>query len=955
MGTLAATSEPGTWMVTLTVASGEPLHFTGRWCALLVDRESEAETLSGLLTGAREGRSAVLVLRGKPGIGKSTLLDLAVGLARGFLVLRARGVEVESEIAYAGLHELVWPVVELLPGLRERQRAVLEGALALGPPVGGDPLAVRAATLSLLAAAAQDAPLLVVVDDAHWLDLASAEALAFAARRLDMEGIVALFAIRETEPSAFDRTGLRELRIGGLDEQPATTLLTQHARAIAPAVVQQLVSVAGGNPLALLEVPGALSDGQLEGREPLDEPLPVGHAAERAFAQRLERLPSDARDALVLVAADEQDGGVALASALRARGLSESFAPAERADLISIVDGRIRFTHPLVRSVVYHSAAGEQRRAAHAALAAAYGETSDRSAWHRAAATTGPDETIAAALEDAAARAAARGGLTTAARTFERAAGLTPESETRAQRLLAAATLAHATGRLTWASDLALAGERLANTPAVHADFQHLAAAVERETGSVLNARTLLWESASAIADQDPTRATLMLIDATVVDTMSGDLRAAAASGQRALDQASSCSRAIQQMAAVAANMVANYRGLLPADHVHIDAFRRTVASLPELPATAAVTIEILWTSWYASQLEARHPREKSELDHAIASARKRGALGILPYLLGMGAQLDIREGRWTRASALASEAIELAHETRQPGYRAWGLVNAAMIEAAQGLEEGCRTHATQALELAQTSDIASLAVYVSSVLGLLEVGVGNIPRAIEHLEQCAQRAEACGLTHPNVVRYEPDLVEALHAAGDGPQALAAAIRLGQRADRVQSAWGLATAARCRGLLTSEDEFEKEFQAALLLHDRVPGGFERARTQLCYGKRLRLARRHSDAREQLTQALATFEHLAADPWAEHARRELRAIGINIRTPREHPTIETLTPQELRVALIIADGATIQEAATQLVLSPKTIEAHLGRAYRKLRVRNRAQLATKIARDEATAA
>jgi DNA-binding CsgD family transcriptional regulator len=924
--------------------------------ALLVDRESEAEILSGLLAGAREGRSAVLVLRGEPGIGKSALLDLAVGLAPGFLVLRARGVEAESEIAYAGLQELVWPIVELLGGLRERQRAVLEGALALGPPVGGDPLAVRAATLSLLAAAAQDAPLLVVVDDAHWLDPPSAEALAFAARRLDMEGIVALFAIRETEPSAFDRTGLRELRIGGLDEQPATTLLAQHAtRAIAPAVVQQLVSVAGGNPLALLEVPGALSDGQLEGREPLDEPLPVGHGAERAFAQRLERLPPDARDALVLVAADEQDGGVALASALRARGLSESFAPAERAGLIAIIDGRIRFTHPLVRSVVYHSAVGEQRRTAHAALAAAYGESSDRRAWHRAAAATGPDETIAAALEDAAARAAARGGLTTAARTFERAAGLTPASDTRAERLLAAATLAHATGRFAWASDLALAGERLANTPAVHADFQHLAAAVERETGSVLNARTLLWESASAIADHDPTRATLMLVDATVVDTMSGDLLAAAASAQRALEQASSCSRAIEQMAAVAANMVANYRGLLPADHVHIDAFRRTVASLPQLPATAAVTIEILWASWYAKQLEARHAREKSKLDHAIASARKRGALGILPYLLGMGAQLDIREGRWTRASALASEAIELAHETRQPGYRAWGLVNAAMIEAAQGLEGDCRAHATQALELAQASDIGSLAVYVSSVLGLLELGVGNIPRAIEHLEQCAQRAEACGLTHPNVVRYEPDLIEALHAAGDDAQALAAAIRLGQRADRVQSAWGLATAARCRGLLTSEDEFEKEFQAALVLHDHVPGGFERARTQLCYGKRLRRGRRNSDAREQLTQALATFEHLAADPWAEHARRELQAIGISTRTPREHPTIETLTPQELRVALIIADGATIQEAATQLVLSPKTIEAHLGRTYRKLRVRNRAQLATTIARDEATAA
>ena len=920
----------------------------------LIGRESEAEVLSGLLlAAAREGRSGVLVLHGEPGIGKSALLDLAVELAAGFRVLRARGVEAESEIAFAGLQELLWPVIELLPGLPERQRTVLEGALGVGPVVTGDPLAVRAATLSVLVAAVQDAPLLVVVDDADWLDRPSAEAVAFAARRLDSKGVVVLVAMREEEPSAFDSAGLRKLRIGGLREQPARRLLSEHAAGeIAPAVVEQLMSVAAGNPLALLEIPGAaLPAGQLEGRELLDEPLPVGSGIKQAFARRLEQLPPDTRDTLLVTAASEQDEGAVLAAALQMRGLSETaLAPAEHAGLITITDGRIRFKHLLVRSVVYHGASREQRRAAHAALAAACDKTADRRAWHLAAAAVGPDEKIAAALEDAAARAAARGGLATAARTYERAARLTPDSDARGGRLLAAATLAHATGRLAWTSDLVLAGLPLATTATVRADFQHLAAMVERESGSVQRARTMLRDGAAAIADQDPTRATLMLIDTTPVDMMSGDLAAAAESAQQALAQASFCSSAIQQIADVVANMIASLRGLLPADQVHIDALRRTLASLPELPATLAVTTEMSWATWYAHQhLESRNARD-NELDRAITAARARSALGILPALLSFGAILDIREDRWTRAIALASEAIELADAAGQPSYRAWGLLGLAMVEALQGRQENCRAHASEALKLGQASDNAAVALYVRSTLGLLELGVGNIPGAVEQLEQCAQRAKATGFLHPDIARYEANLVEALHAAGDHTQACAAADLLAQHAEQVRSPWGLATAARCRGLLANkEEESEKQFLAALALHEHFPSPFECARTQLCYGEKLHRTRRSDVARKQLRQALHTFEHLAADPWAERARRELRGTGIKTRRLRHHPAIDTLTPQELRVALIIAGGATIQEAATQLFLSPKTIEAHLGRAYRKLGIRNRAQLATTMAR------
>jgi DNA-binding CsgD family transcriptional regulator len=902
------------------------------------------------------GRSGVLVLRGEPGIGKSALLDLVVRLARGFGVLRALGTESESGIAFAGLQELVRPVAGLVAGLPERQRAVLAGALALGPPVDGDPLAVRAATLSLLAAAAERTPLLVVVDDAQWLDSASADALAFAARRLDMDGVVALFALREAEPSAFDPSGLPELRIEGLDEQSAGVLLAERsACTIAPHVADQLVRVAHGNPLALLEVPAALSDAQRSGREALEEPLPVGTGVERAFTPRLHRLPSDARAALLLAAAGGADEPSALASALRARGLSQNaLARAEHDGLIAIAAGRTRFTHPLIRSVVYQSASSEQRRAAHAALAAALDESADRRAWHLAAAATGPDETIAAALEDAAARAAARAELATAARTHQRAAALTPEADTQAQRLLAAATLAYASGRLDWASALVHEGRPFPNSPVLRADFQWLAAVVARDRGSLIEARRMLWESAAGIASRDPTRAALMLIDAMHADVMSGNEHAALASGRHARDYAAGSSPTIRRLVGVLAESVAINLGATPADQVDLTKPRSIAASALELYPGGWTAVEMLWASWYAVASE-RSGHRDDELDLAIAQARRRGALGRLPYLLGMGAQLDFREDRWTRARVRASEALELAAQTGQPTYRSWGLVNAAIVEAAQGREEACRAHAYDALELVEAAGIGSLSVYASATLGFLELGLGHVSAAVERLEQCARQAAAAGLAHPNVVRYEADLVEALRAAGREQDALEAADLLERRAQRVSSSWGLAMAARCRGLLAEAHIFDDVFRAALVLHDSVPSAFERARTELCYGERLRRARRRTEAREHLARAFAVFERLSAEPWAARARRELQATDVSTRPRRDQRMTETLTPQELRVVLLLAGGATIREAAGQLFLSPKTIEAHLGRAYRKLGVHNRAQLATRLAHQQPAAA
>jgi hypothetical protein len=482
-----------------------------------------------MLVAAREGRSGVLVLRGHPGIGKTALLERAVREAEGFRLLQARGVEPESEIAFAGLQELFAPVADRLDTLPDRQRAVLARALALGPPVPGDPQAVRAATLSMLAATAEDSPMLVLIDDAHWVDPPSAEALTFAARRLDSEGVVALFAIREAEPSAFEPDGLPVLQVRGLADQAAWDLIADHAGPeLSPAVYEQLIAIAGGNPLALLELPETLTAGQRDGSEPLIEPLPVGADLERGFVRRLGPLPPDSREALLIAAAAGQDDPGTLAAALRTRGLDESaFDHAEQAGLATIADGSLRFRHPLLRSVVYQAASGDQRRSAHAALAAAADDTADRRAWHLAAAAAGPDERVAIALEDAGGRAAARGGLTTAARTLERAAQLSPDAKARCPRLLAAANLAYASGRPDWAAALIDEGVPLAETATMTGDFKHLAGAVERLRGSMLASRAVLWEAAERVAGEDPARATLMLIDAFLADHLRADLRCA--------------------------------------------------------------------------------------------------------------------------------------------------------------------------------------------------------------------------------------------------------------------------------------------------------------------------------------------------------------------------------------------------------------------------------------------
>ena len=483
---------------------------------MLFGREHECARLEELLDDARNGHSRALVLRGDPGIGKTALLEYAIERAEGFRVLRAVGIESESKLAFSGLHQLLRPVLGALDQVPEAGAEALRRSLALAEPGEVNPFLVYAGALQLLAAAAEREPILAVVDDAHWLDPASAEAITFAARRLEAESVAVLFAVREGETTRLDARGIPELWIKGLSAEAAGELLAEvNGGSIAAAVAGRLVAATEGNPLALVEIPPMLSEGQRAGTDPLDDPLAVGESVERAFLSRARSLSPRAREALLIAAAS--DSGDLAAIARACGGSVAALDEAEEGGLVRVHGGELSFRHPLVRSAVYAAASAGARREAHAALAEAFGEEdADRRAWHLAAAAIGPDEAIAAALEGAAERARGRGGVGAEARLLERSAALTPDPDHRASRLGQAGWAAFLAG---W-SDESLAllerGLQLVADPLTRADLHDSLAYVfwSRASPAGVHSERCVAE-AESVAERDPVRAAKLLWHAT--------------------------------------------------------------------------------------------------------------------------------------------------------------------------------------------------------------------------------------------------------------------------------------------------------------------------------------------------------------------------------------------------------------------------------------------------------
>jgi DNA-binding CsgD family transcriptional regulator len=919
---------------------------------MLHGRSVERSVVDGLLAGARAGRSGVLVVRGDPGVGKTALLDYAGAAAgaatlgggvagdampgggappgvTGIRVLRGVGVESEAELSFAGLHVLLGPVLDRRFALPRPQRDALDGAFGLRRTESCDRFLVGLAVLSLLAELAEDGPLLCLVDDAHWLDRSSAEALVFAARRLDAEGIAVIFAARDHN-APFPAPGLPVLRLGGLDATAAAALLSEHGAGLPAGARCRVLAEARGNPLALVELCAAYHE-HVPAAGPGAGPALTGRL-QQAFEGQVRRLPGNTR-ALLLVAAAEGSGelGVVLDAAGALGAAAADLGPAEQAGLVRIAGGAVTFRHPLVRAAVYQGAVLSRRLAVHRVLAGALRNPADagRRAWHLAAAATGPDEGVAAELERTAAEASARSGYAAAAAAYERAVQLTADPAAQAGRLTLAAAAAAEIGDFDRARGLAARATAQANDPVVQATLANVRARADVAQGQLPNAHRLLVDGAARIAGADPPRATRMLTYAMHVAWFHGDQALMADTADRLRVVGGSVAELaplVQLMLRLAAQAAERPGDNLPLLAELVARARRARAGDPyDLTMIAIVAL-----------VTGRVSDARDLLAELAADARAQGRIGWLPTMLTCLAQALLFEGRHHDALASATEALQIARDTGQPQWASELNGITAYLAAVDGDQERCRRLVDAVLAEPATAFASAAKPWGHWALGLLDLGRGRPDGALGQLEAIAAGPARY---HASALRSIPDLVET-------------AVRLGQR-DRVHAplarfcAWAQragerstdALAERCRALVGADEDAERHYLAALKLHDE---SFEQARTQLLYGAWLRRARRKAEARTQLRAVADRLDRIGAAPWADRARAELSATGVT--TPRpSRAGLPRLTPQELQVARLAAQGLSNRDIAAQLFLSPRTVGYHLYKAYPKLRVTSRSQL------------
>jgi len=915
---------------------------------MLHGRSAETARIDVLLAAARHGRSGALVIRGEAGVGKTALLDYAAAAA-GMKVLRGTGIESEAELPFAALQLLLRPGLGRLDGLPPPQAQALRGAFGLAGTPGADRFLIGLAALSLLAELAGDGALLCVVDDAHWLDRASADALRFAARRLGSEGVVLLASARE---DGFEAPGLPELTLGRLGREASRALLAEHAPGLPPALADRVLAEADGNPLALLELPAALSGSSkvpvaLAASLELPAPLPLPRRLQQSYYRQVAALPAPTRTYL-LVAAAEETGDLGLVRrAAQALGVPAAAADAaERSGLIAVRASEVAFRHPLVRAAVYQGATSAERGAAHAALAGALDDPlagepdADRRAWHLAAAAAGPDEGVAAALEQAADRARQRLGHAAAAAALERAARLTPAQPDRARRLIAAAGAALDAGHPDAATALADQGQPLTTEPGALAEIARVRAWVAMERGAMHRVHELVVAGAGPIADPDPLAAAAMLRLGAVAGWWAGDAKLV----QDAADRMTTLGRgepvpgpgALQAMADLLAG--------------------RPAAAVPRLAKVVAAGRrggpDELAVRFYAANMALLIGDLDGARDLMLSTAQACRTQGVIRFLAPLSLGLSYANFCLTRFRAAAEDATEglrLAQDTGQPVREAGLYSMLALLAAVAGDEPRCRELAASALSQFAAEEVANVSTMAEWALALLDLGLGRYGAALDRFEMTATGA----LRHYiQPILFAPDQVEAAVRSGAAASAVGGAAdraaeplaRFAAWADATGQPWARAVLHRCRAL-AGDGDADGHFREALRQHEVSGRPFEHARTALLYGEWLRRARRGTDARPHLRTALALFDRTGAAPWAERARAELRATGEPVAAGAPAPDrLSLLTPQELQVVRLAASGATNRDIAAQLFISPRTVSHHLYRAFPKLGVTNRTALA-----------
>jgi DNA-binding CsgD family transcriptional regulator len=882
---------------------------------MLIGRETETAGLGRLLDAARAGTSGALVLRGEAGIGKTALLEHAASEASGFTVLRATGIEYEAELPYAALHQLLRPLEDRIDRLAEPQADALRGALGLAHERQADAFLVGVGVLTLLADAAEEQPLLAVLDDAAWFDHESAHALGFTARRLRAEGVVLLFSVRDDPARPFELPGIETMRVERLADDAARQLVGDVERR------DELVARGAGNPLALLELAG-------------------GHdGTEQAFGKRVKELPEATQTLLLLAAADTTTSLAVIGAAARLIGLDEAaLEPAETAGLVHAVDGRLEFRHPLVRSGIYHAAPFAARARAHRTLADVLtGEqNADRRAWHHAAAVLGTDEEAAAELEGTAWRAIERSGHAAAAAALERAGELSPDDADRTRRLVFAAREAGMAGEQPRALTIL---DRLGELtePALVTAAALMRGWAATDDGARLDAFEHFMLAVRSGHEAAPGLALLAAVRATEV---AGQARTPERlADMRDLLSTISVSPDDERTSLAVAEGFCAF-GVDDFD-VAFPMFKRaTVLAQPSNDALA-----LLHASW-AAGFDGDHLEAARLAARAEQAGRGRGLIAPLPAILMGRATWELAASRFAAAESTAEEALTLAREIGQTGVVAVMLALLARVDAVRGREEDCRRRAAEALALAEARFEAHPESAAETALAQLDLALGRPADALVRLQGVFTGGHA-------IYRHAviDDLVEAAAGAGRSDEALDAVAAWQRWARHSGHPIGDVVLARARALLAPPDDADARFQEALAAHERLAWSFGQARTELAYGEFLRRARRKTQARAQLRAALGRFEALGAAPWADRAASELRATGETARK-RDASTLDQLTPQELQIARLVAEGGRNRDIAARLFLSPKTVEYHLRKIFQKLDIAARTDLIRLVSSGEA---
>jgi len=903
---------------------------------VLLDRHTERAAIDQVLEAVRNGFSGTLVLRGGPGVGKTTLLRYAVDAAPDMRVSSIAGVESEISMEYGGLHQLLLPFLPLLDELPSPQQSALR--VAFGQEAGPPPerFLVGLAALTLLSRAAEEQPLLCVVDDIHWLDPESRHVLAFVARRLYADRVGFISASNELAPQQVPEQ-LPAITVDGLPDAEARELLSSVVGgALNAQAVERILAETLNNPLALVELGTAYTDDEISGRAALPEPLPLGQRLREHFLRLVRSLPPGAQEFTLLAAADPGGERDQLWRAAERAGMDPDAASAETAwaGVLEFPGNSVRFRYPLLRSAVYHGANAADRRRAHRVL----GETGDSElrSWHLAAAAIVPDEELAAELQRTAERAAARGGYAARAALLRRSADLTPDDGRRAEREVALAEATLMAGDPVGAQTvLDIALPRLTNTMA-RGQARWLEGAIRFAQGDAAAAARILASAAQAFVHDDR----------LARDTMLGALEAAIWSGPVLTREIARLARAFPPVSGASPSvsdlLLEGYSARFTLGYqASVQPFRAAVTALLADDLDPAVGLR-----WFALGAAAAGSLwdDKATFDLSdrwVSTARAAGAFTTLPVALAFHALSDAMAGHFREADTRWAQMLEVLTVTHGPAVLGVNSRSNGLVLAYRGnLAEARATGLAQVRESADRgqggpADIGRCIAAMADLFG------GDYAAAMSSALTVFENDPAY-----SAEAILPELIEAAFRAGEREVAATAYETLSQRALAAGTPWGLGLRARCAALLAEGADAEDSYRESISQLERCQMVVDLARAHLLYGQWLRRAKRRRDARQELRTAHDMFARMGAERFADLAAAELRATGEHARA-RTPETVASLTPQESRIADLTAAGASNSEIAAQLFISPSTVDYHLRNVFRKLNVTSRTQLAGRL--------